>query len=67
MEQEQMRRELRAAVEKADTLEMELHIIHKLMEDEAADREDERAYLLQRINKFRRKRLEYVRFSLNRI
>jgi uncharacterized protein (UPF0335 family) len=39
MKKEQMRRELRAAVEKAESLETELHTIQKLMEDKAADRE----------------------------
>jgi hypothetical protein len=38
MEKEQMRRKLRAAVEKAERLEIELQTIRKLMEDETADR-----------------------------
>jgi hypothetical protein len=49
LQKEQMGRELRAAVEKAEKLEMELHTICKLREDETDDREYERAYTLKRI------------------
>jgi hypothetical protein len=49
MEKEQMREELRTAVLKAEKLEKELHTIRKLMEDEAADREHERASMMKRI------------------
>lgn len=49
MKKEQMRRELRATVEKTEGLEAELHTIQKLTEDQAADGEYERAYMMKRI------------------
>jgi hypothetical protein len=49
MEKEQLRKDLRATVLRAEKLEKELRIVRKLMEDEAADREYERAYMTKRI------------------
>jgi hypothetical protein len=49
MENEQIRRQLRTAVLKAEMLEKELHMIRKFREDDAADREYERAYMMRRI------------------
>jgi hypothetical protein len=49
MQKEQMRGQLRTAVLKAEILQEELHMIHKIREDDAADREYERAYMMWRI------------------
>jgi hypothetical protein len=49
MEKEQMRSQLRTAVLKAELLEKELHMIRKLREDDATDRQYERAYMMRRI------------------
>jgi hypothetical protein len=50
VEKEQMRRELRAAVEKADNLEAELHTIRKLMEDQKAETDYEIVSMWRKIN-----------------
>jgi PHD and RING finger domain-containing protein 1 len=49
MEKEQLKKELRTAVLKVEKLERELYTVRKLMEDEDADREYEKAHMMKRI------------------
>jgi hypothetical protein len=67
MEKEQMRRELRAAVEKAERLETEMRTIRGLLLDEVADRKYERAYMLKRIDELQvsEARIHEVLIQLN--
>jgi hypothetical protein len=50
VEKEQIRRELRAAVEKIERLQTELQTFRNFLIDETGDREHERTYMLRRID-----------------